>query len=99
MNNFTELSLKMNKELTLSERKKGGIYFTPRNVREKIFNYLDSIKFKPQSILEPSFGSGEFVNVARQHYPESKIYGVEKNIKLYNRYTDNNKNDIYKFMC
>lgn len=66
--------------ISLENRKEQGIYFTPRPARELIYSNL---KFTPNSILEPSFGSGEFLEDIKLNYPHAKLTGVELNATLY----------------
>lgn len=92
---FSNLSISYNKSISKVERKINGIYFTPKKARDELFSLLPE-DFKPENILEPSYGSGEFINDVKGKYPLSKIIGVEKhkdlcksikkdeNIELYN---------------
>jgi type I restriction-modification system DNA methylase subunit len=73
-------SLKLNKQIPLQNRKEQGIYFTPRPARELIYANL---KTHPKSVLEPSFGSGEFLEDIKQRFPQAKLTGVELNETLY----------------
>lgn len=81
---FREESLKLNNSLSKEVRKEEGIYFTPKKVRTLLFERLSNLDISPKTILEPSFGSGEFVLDAKRIYPNAKIYGVEKNKTLFN---------------
>ena len=83
---FRESSLKLNKELSTEDRKNQGIYFTPKKARDLLFEQLDILHVKPKSILEPSFGSGEFLEDVREKYG-GKITGIELNTTLFNAYT------------
>ena len=80
---FREKSIELNKTLSKDIRQEEGIYFTPKKVRERLFEVLDTYEIKPRVILEPSFGSGEFLYDSREKYPESKLIGIEKNETLY----------------
>lgn len=81
---FREESVKFNHLLSKEKRQEDGIFFTPKKVRSLLFGKLSDLKITPKTILEPSFGSGEFLLDARRIYPSAKIYGVEKNEALYN---------------
>ncbi len=83
-NEFRETSKKFNSEMTKEERLEQGVFFTPKKVRDILFSKLNEIGVKPTTILEPSFGSGEFLLDARRLYPEAEIFGVEKNEALFN---------------
>lgn len=80
---FRESSKKFNTSLSKEERQEQGIFFTPKKVRDLLFGKLAELGVKPKTILEPSFGSGEFLLDARRIYPDAKILGVEKNEALF----------------
>jgi adenine-specific DNA-methyltransferase len=81
---FRASSTRFNKELAKETRASEGIYFTPRKVRELLFSRLGELGITaPARILEPSFGTGEFVLDARERYPGATVVGVEKNTQLY----------------
>ena len=79
---FRENSIKLQTALTKEERHKEGIFFTPKNVREKLFAILEKYP-APKTILEPCFGTGEFLYDAKTAYPNANIIGVEQNKKLF----------------
>jgi hypothetical protein len=84
---FRENSIKFNNTLSKETRAKTGIYFTPKKVRDLLFEKLNEAiakySFNFANILEPSFGSGEFLLDARIKYPHAKIIGVELSGELY----------------
>ena len=81
---FREASVVFNRQLTKEERSNQGIYFTPRKARDLLFSKLRDLGVHhPARILEPSFGSGEFLYDARTIYPDAELYGVEKNETLF----------------
>lgn len=80
---FREASKKFNQSLSKEIRKEEGIYFTPKKARDVLFMKLSELDVKPKTILEPSFGSGEFLFDAKRMYPDAKILGVEKNEALF----------------
>lgn len=103
MEEFNDISKELTKIIDKQEKKNNGIFFTPRTYRQVL---LDSITQHINNydlqldILEPSFGSGEFINDIVEIYKKSIVTGVEineqmfdvfqetviknKNIKLYN---------------
>ena len=83
---FRENSLELNKKLSKEDRQNQGIFFTPRKARELLFEEFDKLKLTPKDILEPSFGSGEFLEDARHKYPNAKITGVEFNETIFKAY-------------
>jgi adenine-specific DNA-methyltransferase len=90
MDKFSELSIKLNNDLSKQERQDYGIFFTPRAARERIFNFLDSLA--PKTILEPSCGSGEFISDCLVRYPKAVITGVEKHETIYSELV---QSDLY----
>jgi type I restriction-modification system DNA methylase subunit len=86
MEEFTESSKLFNTQFTKEYRQTNGIFFTPRSARNRLFEVISTLKLKPKTILEPSFGSGEFLNDLRVKFPTSTIYGVEKDTELYSSY-------------
>jgi hypothetical protein len=80
---FRATSKKFNTELDKETRQAEGIFFTPKEAREKIFEKLQGLNVTPSVVLEPSFGSGEFIFDVKQRYPTASIIGVEKNSELF----------------
>ena len=80
---FRSHSVKLNKTLTKDERSEQGIFFTPKKARDALFSKLTDLGVNPTIILEPSFGSGEFLLDAKLKYPSAELLGVEKNETLY----------------
>lgn len=81
--NFSAISKDLSSLIPKDTRKNEGIYFTPKNVRDKVINYLENHKF--QSVLEPSCGSGEFINDIQSKFNKIKIVGIEYNKTIYNK--------------
>ena len=81
MTDFSDISKKLSSSLSKETRKKEGIFFTPKNVRAKIIDALDSYGIEPQRILEPSCGSGEFLEDVQKYNAE--VVAVEYNKKIY----------------
>ena len=90
--NFTDLSKKITKDLTKKEKQDYGIYFTPKSIiynnLDILEDYLDNIK----TILEPSCGTCEYINILEEKYENIKITGIEYNDIIY----DNIKNIKFK---
>ena len=91
MSQFTELSDKINKNIPKKIKQEQGIFFSPKNARDKIFQGLKDLNFNPKTILEPSFGSGEFIFDLQSEFPDSIIYGVEKNKTIFEEVKNNSK--------
>jgi adenine-specific DNA-methyltransferase len=80
---FREVSKSFNKKLSKEVRADQGIFFTPKKARDLLFQKLLEFGVAPKRILEPSFGSGEFLLDARRLYPAAEMVGVEKNAELF----------------
>ena len=84
MSNFTDLSIKLTKELKNNTIKEEGIYFTPQSIINK---NLDIIKkqnnLSIKSILEPSCGSCEYINLLNNEFKGCTIVGIENNEIIY----------------
>ena len=74
---YTELSKLITKNLNNNEKKGNGIYFTSKELIQKMIKMLGRRRFK--RILEPCYGSGEFIRVLNEKYKKSRIEGIEKN--------------------
>ena len=82
---FRDLSNTLASKISLEVRQSQGIFFTPKEARDELFNSLPP-GFNPTVVLEPSCGSGEFLDDARDKWPSSKFYGVEFNKDIYSAY-------------
>ena len=74
---YTELSKMITKNLNNNEKKGNGIYFTSKELIQKMIKMLGRRRFK--RILEPCYGSGEFIRVLNEKYKKSRIEGIEMN--------------------
>lgn len=84
---FSALSIKLTSLLTKTEKKNGGIYFTPPSCIQRIMELLRSCGDRPvpfMNILEPSCGSGEFISALITEYPQANITGIEFHPNIYN---------------
>lgn len=99
---FSETSVALTNKLTKQEKKDGGIFFTPRSIVNKAlesahnaWNSPASISNRPLKvidILEPSCGSGEFIEAVKTNplftggqnpTGQIRITGVEFNNTIY----------------
>jgi len=85
---FRDISRRFNASLAKDVRLEQGIFFTPLKARDILFQRLAELGVEPKRILEPSFGSGEFLLDAMRLYPGATICGVEKNAELYRAVVD-----------
>ena len=82
---FTELSINITNSLTKTEKKKGGIFFTPKSIIKQDIDYILSIKSDIKTILEPSCGSCEFIDYLDTKLTDCEIDGVELNSTIYDQ--------------
>ena len=80
---FRDISKEFNVSISKENRMEQGIFFTPKKARDLLFGKLAELKVRPKTILEPSFGTGEFLLDARTLYPDAQLLGVEKNEDLF----------------
>lgn len=92
---WREASQHFNKTLSKEERKRDGVFFTPIEARKKIFDKLDELGIQPTTILEPSFGSGEFLLDVAEKYPDATIFGVELNKSMYDKACEHEEDRFY----
>lgn len=69
--------------VTRDYRRKLGQFFTPNVIKNKCYELIKNMPI-PERILEPSFGTGEFILSLKTWFPSSKIYGYEIDTNLYN---------------
>lgn len=79
---FRETSAVFHKSLDKKVRSEQGIYFTPKKVRDRLFDVLSSLQIAPTLILEPSFGTGELLLDAVERYPVPCV-GIERHPDLF----------------
>jgi adenine-specific DNA-methyltransferase len=80
---FRESSQLFNAAFSKTDRLDQGIFFTPKKARDVLFDKLQDLGITPKIVLEPSFGSGEFIYDINRIYPNAHILGVEKNKSLF----------------
>lgn len=80
---FRPTSVQFNSTLSKELRKEQGIFFTPKTLRDRLFHILSLYMPNPENMLEPSFGSGEFIHDIVERFPNISIFGVEKNKEMY----------------
>jgi len=86
---YSSVSKELTTALSKTDKKDNGIYFTPPScVYHNIELLLPHLPKKAATnakfrILEPSFGSGEYITALRARFPVSNITGVEKNKTIF----------------
>ena len=74
---YTELSENITNTLDKKAKKMNGVYFTSQELIKKMIKMLGKRRFK--RILEPCYGSGEFIRELSKKYKKSRIEGIEMN--------------------
>ncbi len=77
---YTDLSKTITTSLDKKDKKNNGIYFTSQELIWKMIKMLGRRRFK--RILEPCYGSGEFIRALSKKYKKSKIEGIEMNEEM-----------------
>lgn len=91
---FSELSKQLTKQLSSATKKQYGIYFTPPScIHEHLELLTQFTNNNIPDILEPSFGSGEYIDALSRKFPSSHIVGIESNEQIYKE-SSVNKNNV-----
>jgi hypothetical protein len=89
---FSDLSIQITKNFTKTEKKKFGIFITPKNILEKMFDsinsYILTCNINIKQILEPSCGTCEVINYCDSLFTDVEIDGIEINETIFNSIKD-----------
>lgn len=77
---------------TSSDKDKRGQFMTPPDT---ITNYMDHFDVIGDLIVEPSFGSGNFLNYLTDRYPDHKVVGCELDDELFNNYDNQSSLEVF----
>jgi len=84
---FRSTSVTLHESISKEIRQGQGIYFTPAAVRNRLFELLapslPAASATPFNVLEPSFGSGEFLFDVLEKIPSAQLYGNELNPTIF----------------
>jgi len=80
---FSDISKSLTNSITKAEKKTQGIFFTPPETVINMINKVKSLKSSLESILEPSCGSGEFIDYLTKYFTDSKITAIELNNMIF----------------
>ena len=80
---FSDISKSLTNSITKAEKKTQGIFFTPPETVINMINKVKSLKSSIESILEPSCGSGEFIDYLTKYFTDSKITAIELNNMIF----------------
>jgi len=77
------LSELLSKKIDKITKKNQGIYFTPPNIVLQNIEILNPFLSTVKNILEPSCGSGEFIQLLNRSCINVNIIGVERNTEIF----------------
>jgi tRNA1(Val) A37 N6-methylase TrmN6 len=97
---FRALSNQLEKSLKKDYRKEHGIFFTPKSMRDHFINE----DFSNMDVLEPSFGSGEFIMDILDTKPtHCHLVGIEISEQIYQQASDMfpelDKQNVVELFC
>ena len=81
---YSEQSIDLTTKLSKEIKKNNGIYFTPPSTIQKNLDLLKPYFEDIKTILEPSCGSGEYIQALYKSYPTIEITGIEFIESVYN---------------
>ena len=82
MEDFTELTKTLTKQLDKSTKKQNGIFITPFSIIKILFENVPKLDYK--NILEPSCGTAQFLTFIDEKFNNSILTGIELNETIYN---------------
>ena len=80
---YSDLSYKLTKEISKTEKKAEGIYFTPPNTIQMNLTLLEPYIKEIKNVLEPACGSCEYVLALNNQFKNLDITGIEYNQVIY----------------
>lgn len=80
---FSNLSKNLTKSIDNATKKKEGIYFTPQTIVKQTLERVKRENTDIKDILEPSCGSGEFIETIDTEFTNANITGIELNQDIY----------------
>ena len=80
---YSNLSYQLTNNISKVDKKKDGIYFTPPNTIATNLTLLSKHMKNIKTILEPSCGSGEYVNYITNNFKDKKVTAIEYNSTIH----------------
>lgn len=81
---YSSISYSLTKIISKDIKKNNGIYFTPPKTIHECLNLLEPYMNNIHKILEPSCGSGEYIQAINERYSHKYIMGIEYNDIIFN---------------
>lgn len=94
---YSPLSKDLTNKISKLDKKKNGIYFTPPSCVHNTINLLQDYLKRAINVLEPSYGSGEYITAIHREYPNINITGIEYYKPIYEStlHLRNNNVELY----
>lgn len=88
MEEFNSISNELTQIISKADKKSNGIFFTPKTYRQTLLCQVNRYIEQQENIkvLEPSFGSGEFILDVVHSCSNAQVTGVEINDTMYNTF-------------
>lgn len=83
MEQYSELTHRVTKNIDKLTKKKYGIFITPKSIINKMIHRIDPYMKKIKTILEPSCGSCEILDVIDKNYKKKQLVGIELNTSIF----------------
>ena len=83
MEQYSELTHRVTKNIDKLTKKKYGIFITPKSIINKMIHSIDPHMKKIKTILEPSCGSCEILDVIDKNYKKKQLVGIELNTSIF----------------
>jgi adenine-specific DNA-methyltransferase len=94
---YADISVQISKTLSATEKRSNGIYFTPPNIVARHRDCIAKHMKSPKNLLEPSFGSGEYLRGFAGVAP--RVVGVEMNAMIYEKVKDDDNTNHTTLIC
>lgn len=94
---YSEVSIKLTKEISKFDKKNNGIFFTPKSIIKKGLESYNTLNINSSNqkieVLEPSCGSCEFINKLADN-DKYNIIGIENNKQIYDEIVNFNSSNV-----
>ena len=98
MEQYSELTHRVTKNIDKLTKKKYGIFITPKSIINKMIHRIDPHMKKIKTILEPSCGSCEILDVIDKNYKKKQLVGIELNTSIFHEIQNMSFNNTTKLI-
>ena len=92
---YSALSRELTKQISKSDKKGNGIFFTPPKTIQKNLQIIEPYISNISKVLEPSCGSGEYIRALDNKFDNLNITGIEFNDEIYDSIQNTYPNVIH----